>query len=749
MDTPHQVVENSSLNCSRPGNQIVSSNTDMYTDTNTCKTSDAQLPSNDTKMEQEGTFTSDYSIWLEDGHKVRKYQEELAQPGIRGENCIVVAPTGSGKTLVAALVISDHLKKNQHKEKEPRVIFIVDTRPLAQQQKNNLCNFIPEARIECSMGDGGPSVSDLLPYKEVIVCTAGKLLEAIKAGKVTFDKISLMVIDECHHTKKSSPQANIMIRYLEQKAEDASMVPQVMGLTASPGAGDNSDLDEKKTIDHLVNLCAHMDATIGIVTVKENQDELDCYTNKSSFTLEILQRRDANEPFIETIANEMKKCEKHVPFLKCTLPKWSQEYETTVQQKKAPLELSSDPRFRDQISTLRLLRCYSQALNMYMDLRCDDAVSILQEYDGLPTDDTQATPHERMLKENLCQLIISLDLLPPIENPLLKVAEEKLAEKFSEISKSRGIFFVRTKKHAWSICKWIEGLPTASSYGIRPRVLTGHTRDTGTGMTQVAQEEVMESFRKGEECNLLIATSVAEEGLDIPACNLVIRFQHVSNEIAKVQTKGRARAENSEGFTILSSDSKKTLQEIKNDGLLQLMEKCILQWLPSGDHLVSMIKKQQEEIVRHHKQKIALRKRQKSKHSPNEVELKCKRCKTTVCEGSDIYLIGFNHRTVPNETFRVTKLVKRPHHEPRPLGQAEQFAKTHKIYCKNCDADWGVLAMWPEKGLEFPVLKCKSFIFEVRGCPHGVGKWSDAPFEIPDLSVWLEIQNQTEDSDSE
>ena len=35
-------------------------------------------------------------------------------------------------------------------------------------------------------------------------------------------------------------------------------------------------------------------------------------------------------------------------------------------------------------------------------------------------------------------------------------------------------------------------------------------------MTQTEQEEVMESFCKGE-CNVLVATSVAEEGLDVPA----------------------------------------------------------------------------------------------------------------------------------------------------------------------------------------------------------------------------------------
>ena len=56
-------------------------------------------------------------------------------------------------------------------------------------------------------------------------------------------------------------------------------------------------------------------------------------------------------------------------------------------------------------------------------------------------------------------------------------------------------------------------------------------------MTQSEQDEVLNCFRDGTH-KLIIATTVAEEGLDIRQCNLVIRYEHVTNETARIQTKG-------------------------------------------------------------------------------------------------------------------------------------------------------------------------------------------------------------------
>ena len=57
-------------------------------------------------------------------------------------------------------------------------------------------------------------------------------------------------------------------------------------------------------------------------------------------------------------------------------------------------------------------------------------------------------------------------------------------------------------------------------------------------MTSAQQEEIIDQFMNGS-LRLLVATSVAEEGLDIPECNLVIKYNHVGNEVTTVQMRGK------------------------------------------------------------------------------------------------------------------------------------------------------------------------------------------------------------------
>jgi endoribonuclease Dicer len=56
------------------------------------------------------------------------------------------------------------------------------------------------------------------------------------------------------------------------------------------------------------------------------------------------------------------------------------------------------------------------------------------------------------------------------------------------------------------------------------------------------------------ECNLLVGTSVLEEGIDIPKCNLVIHFNVPQSYRSYVQSKGRARAQDAYYILMIEED---------------------------------------------------------------------------------------------------------------------------------------------------------------------------------------------------
>eukprot|EP00731_Ephydatia_muelleri_P033849 Em0039g35a len=645
-------------------------------------------------------------------HKPRRYQLELATPGMQGKNCIVCAPTGTGKTFVAALIVSNHLNQRQGKGK---VVFVVPTQPLAKQQQKSIKESIPLARVACCVGDDtGGSVRMAITDNEIVVCTAGKLwdeLQEMNDRSLKFTHFSLMVIDECHNARKSSPQANVMTKYLKEKLiENNVNLPLVLGLTASPGAGDKRVPTLDSTYDYLISLCALMDATEGIVSVKSNKDELEQHTKKSTSILKHYPGRDANEMLIQEVLKVMKMWEKEID-LRTIYKPWEQRYETEIQKIKKTLESSQVP-MRDKFSILEYLLCLAEALSVYMKLRHEDAIEILNDF-VMHCSNESAGGAEHRIVTSLETLKETLSSLDPVPNPLLEKVKEELV--------SRRKWFV------------------------------GHTAETGRGMTDPEKEEALAGFREGRY-NILVATSVLEEGIDVPACNLVIRYEHVTNEIAKVQAEGRARAENSEGITIVSSASNKMFKELLNEEKDQIVKEA-MEYLPSGDDgLVQIIKEKQLQIVKKTEMKKRLEEEKHqsvNSHDREKVTLKCKKCKNEVCRGSDLYTlqIGGCDVSVFNKSFMEEKAKKKPHPHPRQGKEGFSAAK-EKIHCIVCEADWGVVGIWSSK--EFPLLKCKSFNYEMQGIPIALSQWSHAPFKIPPAAFahpdYQNIQT-TEDDD--
>ena len=71
-----------------------------------------------------------------------------------------------------------------------------------------------------------------------------------------------------------------------------------------------------------------------------------------------------------------------------------------------------------------------------------------------------------------------------------------------------------------------------------PAKFIGQAKGSGMGMSQDEQKEVIRQFREGKY-NILVSTSIGEEGIDIPTTSLVIFYEPVPSAIRYIQRRGR------------------------------------------------------------------------------------------------------------------------------------------------------------------------------------------------------------------
>ena len=127
---------------------------------------------------------------------------------------------------------------------------------------------------------------------------------------------------------------------------------------------------------------------------------------------------------------------------------------------------------------------------------------------------------------------------------------------------ARCIVFVE-RRHTAQLLDKVFKYPHISGPHLRVASFIG-SRPTGFDDEKVSTHQqllTMNKFRKGE-INLLFATSVAEEGLDIPDCNLVVRFDLYKTMIAYMQSRGRARYRNSKYLHMIEKHNKQHMQTV-------------------------------------------------------------------------------------------------------------------------------------------------------------------------------------------
>ncbi|NXM80084.1 DHX58 helicase, partial [Oenanthe oenanthe] len=657
--------------------------------------------------------------------ELRGYQREAAAPALRGRNSIVWLPTGAGKTRVAVHVCRQHLESRRGR----KVAVLVNKVHLVDQHIEKEFHQLQDAfKVTSISGDTSHKTffADLVKKSDVVICTAQILQNALVSTEedmhveLTAD-FSLLVIDECHHTHKDAVYNKIMLRYLQHKLNGEQNLPQILGLTASPGTGRATSFEG--AVEHILQICANLD-TEKITSMQDEVQHLQSHVPQPKKQYDLCQER-AQDPFGEQLKKVMVQIQQFMGE-----PDLPQDFGTQIyEQRIVELEKRATETFRRKTRVCALhLRKYNDALLINDTVRMVDAFQCLQQFYSAERD--KKDPTEQFLAATFEENRASLQALAGdhrYENPRLGKLEEILREHFQPLGTSRGIVFTKTRQSAHSLFSWLQTTATLHGQHIRAAVLTGAGYSNQTRhMTQNEQQNVIKQFREGV-LNLLFSTSVAEEGLDIPECNIVVRYGLMTNEISMMQARGRARAENSVYSVLAKANSREVTRELLNEDLVDLMKRAIqaVQAMPEQEYCQKIRELQQVAVASWLMKESRISERRRL-HEPAAVRLHCAGCGTAVCRGSDIRAVEGMHHVNVNPRFGSFYKVS---------SGKMQFQRTFRdwepgcrISCKACSQDWGMEMLYQQ--VKLPILCIKNFVVETPAEKRRFKKWGSVTFPI-------------------
>ncbi|XP_061083256.1 probable ATP-dependent RNA helicase DHX58 [Conger conger] len=660
--------------------------------------------------------------------QLRDYQKEVVQPALEGRNIIIWLPTGGGKTRSAVYVAQRHLET----KRQAKVAVLVNKVHLVDQHySKEFGPFLGKTySVKSISGDSAEKdfFAKVVLESDVIICTAQILENALRSSEeekhVELTDFSLLIIDECHHTQKESVYNKIMERYVEYKLEGKAGLPQVLGLTASLGTGGARTLE--KTVTHALQICANLDAT-AIMSSKVNAAELAKKVPKPRKQYDIVERR-LQDPFADYLKTIMGLIHDFMGQEDVSRSFGTQDYEAEVVllTQKGKVE-----RNRMVTQCALHLRQYNDALMINDTVRMEDAFRVLDEFysskeasrTGLDGTDIYLFS---LFQEHRFQLE-ALAELPEYENPKLEKLQRILVEQFKEGTTARGILFTKTRKSAQCLHEWVRSSPEMQAAGIKAAILTG-AGNLANHMSQGEQRETISQFRTGV-LNLLVSTSVAEEGLDIAECNLVVRYGLLTNEIAMQQASGRARAENSVYSVVAHAGGREECRERTNEYLEELSKKAIdqVQQMSPREFRIRVSELQKEAMIA---RRLAEQRATDNRNlfQATRVRLLCCLCDAPVARGSDIQLIEGAHYVIVNPDVKKCYRLGGQIVLPRTF---EDWTPGQKISCAKCGQEWGMEMMY--KSVTLPNVAIRNFVMETPAGRMTAKKWKGAKFHVEEF----------------
>ncbi|XP_077415701.1 endoribonuclease Dicer isoform X2 [Vanacampus margaritifer] len=529
----------------------------------------------------------------------RKYQVELLEAALE-HNTIVCLNTGSGKTFIAVLLTKElsHQIRGQYQGNAKRTVFLVNSALSVVQQAAAV-----RTHSDLQVGEYTDKEeisawtyhqwSEKIISTQVLVMTCHIFLHILKHQILPLSKINLLVFDDCHLAIKDHPYCEIMKLF-----EGSLCNPRILGLTASilNGKCNPSDLEQKiQNLEQVLKSNAETATDLVVLDRYASQPRevvLDCgpYLDQSGLSSRLKSELDGALDFLNDCNISVAREDRGPTIVSrqvlgdCravlqALGPWCADKAAGIMVRELQKYIKHEQGelnrkfllFTDTILRKIHALCEEHFSPASLDLKFVTPkvlrlLEILHEYK--PFERQQFESVEWYNNRNQDNYVSWSDSEEEDEDEEVDTKERPEANFPSPFTNILcGIIFVERRYTAVVLNRLIKeaGKQDPELAYINNNFITGHTigknqpRNKQMEVEFRKQEEVLRKFR-AHETNLLIATSIVEEGVDIPKCNLVVRFDLPTEYRSYVQSKGRARAPVSNYIMLADSDKTKCFE---------------------------------------------------------------------------------------------------------------------------------------------------------------------------------------------
>lgn len=473
----------------------------------------------------------DHPLIKSNAIEARLYQQVLAADVLKKGNTMIVAPTALGKTIVATLVAADRLEK----VKNSKILVLAPSKPLAIQHESTFKEFLT---VPCSSITGAVKTDERVKRWEEsqIICATPQTVESdLLKGRYSLKDVSLVVFDECHHGVGSYSYVYLASRYVKE-----SKFNLILGLTASPGSDkekikevcdnlyiqsivvkteeDNDvrpyfnpvaiDWVRVKMSSELEKIKTHVDKALKIRL--KGLKNMRVIRTVSVNKLDILKARGRVQSAIARSVNPKKECFQAISILSAVI---------NIQHSQELIETQGVVTFNKYVARLRKKKTKA-AKSLIQDPNFGKAIYLAREAEKHGLEHPKLKKVTDIIKKELGQ------------NGQTKLQSDRYVKDADQKS-SKIMVFTQYRDSLEMIHQKLEkeGIKSAKFFGQA-------SRDGEKGLTQKEQKEIIKAFKIGEY-DVLLSTSVAEEGIDIPAVDLVILYEPVPSEVRMIQRRGR------------------------------------------------------------------------------------------------------------------------------------------------------------------------------------------------------------------